>query len=136
MPALFIENFNYSRSLKLSGEVLKYRRKTQFPNTTTVMSVTNYESGFWVTHDLLSYIFSVHYFDTNQHKFFDYYGTNFMINSPFELFSKFSTRHLTVSNNTLIVYLQPQQKIIDESIKGYEVKRFEVSSSSYHFGQL
>jgi hypothetical protein len=132
MPA----HFNYTKSLKLRSEVEKYRRMTKLPNTTAVMSVTNYESGFWATHHITSLNPFENQFDTNHHKFFDYLGTNIFINSPFKLFSRFSTRHLTVSNNTLIVYLQPQQKIIDESIKGYELKRFEVPTLSRHFGHL
>lgn len=81
------------------------------------MKVTEYRKGFY---SLIKDQNLVEY-----HKNFNLQGSNFYIHNPFEFISKESTRHQTIKNHSLIVYLNPQRTYIDEALEGYELGRSE-----------
>jgi hypothetical protein len=62
----------------------------------------------------------------NHHKSFVRQGLNYLIHSPYEVFSKDSAYHRTVVNHSLVVYLNPQKTILDEPLEDYEPSRFDV----------
>jgi hypothetical protein len=64
--------------------------------------------------------------EKNHHETFNYQGVIFLIHNPYELFSKRSAIHTTISNSTIAVYLDPQKTISDEVLNDYHPKKFEV----------
>jgi hypothetical protein len=76
-------------------------------------------------------------FDRNHHKKFIFQGLNYLIHSPYEMFSKDSAVHQCIVNHSMIVYLNPQKTIIDKALEDYEPKRYEkVHSTSALCWQL
>jgi hypothetical protein len=63
-------------------------------------------------------------YDRNHHKSYDYQGINYLIHSPFEMPSRFSRKHQTIANSSIIVLLNPTKIVIDEALESYEPKRF------------
>jgi hypothetical protein len=68
-------------------------------------------------------------YDYNYHHSFTHQGVNYFIHNPYEMFSKFSAKHQSIANFSMIVYLNPQKTIIDETLEGYEPRRFEDSGT-------
>jgi hypothetical protein len=90
------------------------------------MSVTLPETGFFSDINKISHFPKRMKYDYNYHHSFTHQGVNYYIHSPHEMFSKFSAKHQSIANFSMIVYLNPQKTIIDEALKSYEPKRFEV----------
>jgi hypothetical protein len=86
--------------------------------------VSDYRSGYVSSINIFpNYKFKQEY-DKNHHKSYDYQGLNYLIHSPFEMPSRFSTKHQTVANSSIIVLLDPTKIEIDEALESYEPKRF------------
>jgi hypothetical protein len=86
------------------------------------MNVSDYQSGMFSLVGLLTHVPSKRKYDFNHHEKFNYQGVNYFIHSPYELFSKSSVTHQTIANHSMIVYLNPQKRVIDEALESYEPK--------------
>jgi hypothetical protein len=104
-------------------------------NVTYPMSVSDYRSGF------ISVIMKRHKYpryreeslDPNHHEKFNYQGINYLIHNPYELFSKDSSLIQTVANHSIIVHLKPKKVIIDQALRSYKPKRFDINFESKLF---
>jgi hypothetical protein len=92
-------------------------------NKTYPLKVADYQSGFYSYLSLVSYVPRKMRYEKNHHESHNYQGVNYYIHSPYELVSKFAAKHQTISNSSMIVYLNPQKTIIDEALESYEPKR-------------
>jgi hypothetical protein len=97
------------------------------------MKVAEYQFGYYSTVDLVSHVPIKMKIELNHHETFRYEGVNYLIHNPYEMFSKLSASHQTVNLCSMIVYVNPQKKIIDEALKSYEPKRFEVKLLAVRF---
>jgi hypothetical protein len=122
-------HFNYSRSEKTKSQVMRYKKNTQPPNNSYPTSVTTYESGFFSLYNILSSTSNFHKGDyknyKKHHKSFIYQGLNFLINSPYEIFSQWSKTYRTITNNSIVVYLKPERRIIDKALEKYRPEKYE-----------
>jgi hypothetical protein len=60
---------------------------------------------------------------TNHHPSHIYRRAKYFIHSPFEIFSSDSASHQTIHLHHMIVYLNPQKTIIDETLESYPLER-------------
>jgi hypothetical protein len=109
-------NTIWSSTPTFSESFSKLRRKTP-------LSVGDHRSGYVSSINMVSLYRSQQKYDRNHHKSYDYQGVNYLIHSPFEMPSRFSTKHQTVANYSIIVLLDPTKIIIDEALESYEPKR-------------
>jgi hypothetical protein len=115
------QHFNFSRSIQQRGQVFKYRIYTKEYKNTYPMNVTAYRQGFYSIVSMFeSYAEKI---ITEGHDNFPLDGVNYIIHSPFDLFSKESASYQSIVTHSLVVYLNPQKAIIDEALEKYEPKR-------------
>jgi hypothetical protein len=83
------------------------------------MKTRNYKFGIYLLFKLLR-----KYMDSNHHENFVYEGAWFYyIHSPYEIFSKESAKHHSITEHSMIVHVNPQKTIIDEAVESYPLKR-------------
>jgi hypothetical protein len=104
---------------------MRYRFWAKNPNKTYPMNVVAHESGFYSSISLYSHRPMLQKIEKNHHETFNYQGAKFLIHNPYELFSKRSAIHTTISNSTIAVYLDPQKTISDEVLNDYDPKKFD-----------
>jgi hypothetical protein len=121
------QHFNFSRSIRHRGQVLKYRIVTVNYKGSYPMQVTRYRQGLYATVYLFESFKQMT--STKAHDNFPLGGVNFLIHSPFDMISKESASHQTIPTHSLVVYLNPQKSIIDEALEKYEPKRLEPNES-------
>lgn len=124
------EVFNFSRLLKQRGQIKKYRIRPSNPggpDNPYPTSVADFRSGFFATlRKLSNHAKENENLDFNHHESFDYQGLNYLIHSPYELFSKTSTVHQSIVNHSIIIHLNPQKTIIDAALENYKPKKFVI----------
>jgi hypothetical protein len=86
--------------------------------------VVDYSSGYVSRVSIISRYTNKQKYDRNHHESYDYQGINYLIHSPFELPSRFSKKHQTIANSSIIVLLNPTKIVIDEALESYKPKRF------------
>ena len=133
LPFRLPSSFNYTKSIKHRGQLFKYRMRSESPEEYYPMGVTEYMSGF---SSMIRFVPARtkpinKTFDRNHHKNFIFQGLNYLIHSPFELFSKDSAVHQSILNHSMVVYLNPQKTIIDKTLEDSEPQRFEVICSKF-----
>jgi hypothetical protein len=90
------------------------------------MSITSHLSGFYSFLQMVkTYEQADEDIDTNHHESFAQGGANYLIHSPFDLFSKEAPVHQTIVGHSVVVYLSPQKTIIDEALQSYPPERFD-----------
>jgi hypothetical protein len=92
------------------------------------MIITEYRSGFFSLFRMKAFWNSYDeewFIDPNHHKSYLNQGIKYLIHSPYDLFSKSSISYQSITNNSLIIYLNPQKTIIDEDLKSFQPKRSE-----------
>jgi hypothetical protein len=120
-------HFNYSRVRSKRRVVLKYYITSQRLPDRYPYGVYNNRVGF---DQRLFYSDEndnkQHH--TNHHPSHIYRRAKYFIHSPYEMFSSDSASHQTIYAHQMIVYLNPQKTIIDETLESYPLERL-----SYHF---
>jgi hypothetical protein len=116
-------SFNYTKSIKQRGQVMKYRFKSKNPKGGYPMKVTEHGAGFFGIMHTNGNLRDMKPFK-NHHESFVQQGVNYFIHSPYEVLSKDSAHHRTVVNHSLIVYVNPQKTILDGPLENYKPFRF------------
>jgi hypothetical protein len=129
-------HFNFTRSVKERFMINKYFNEPVDPSESYPMSVTQPKTGYLSEVNKLSHYPRWKKYDYNYHSSFTHQGVNYYIHSPYEMFSKFTAKHQSIANFSMIVYLSPQKTIIDEALESYEPKRFEVVLRFLYFIRL
>jgi hypothetical protein len=93
-------------------------------NVTYPLSATYHRSGLFSLFKLRAIYLKDDGHD-NFHKKFVYQSVKYLVHNPYELFTRESTFHQTITNHSLIIYLNPKKTTIDEALEGYEFGRFD-----------
>jgi hypothetical protein len=120
-------NFNFNKTiLQLPYQKIAKAGNHNPDNVTYPMNVTHFQSGF---SSLLrmrpTYLkYQTITLDQNHHEKYNYQGIKYLIHSPYELFTKQTSIHQSITNHSIIVYLNPKKVIIDKALESYEFKRY------------
>jgi hypothetical protein len=117
------QHFNYSKSIKVHGQIVKYRIRSQIPDEPYPMSVEDDRAGFYIMIPIFVN-YSAETIDQNHHETHIYKGAKFLIHNPNDLFSKDSPSHQTVVSHSVMVHVDPQKTIIDKALERYKPNRF------------
>jgi hypothetical protein len=123
------QHFNYSKSIKLYGQIVKYRIRSQIPDEPYPMSSEDYQAGFYIMIQMVERYYKDK-IDENHHETHIYKGARFLIHNPNDLFSKDSPSHQTVVSHSVMVHVNPQKTIIDKALEKYNANRFETVYAS------
>jgi hypothetical protein len=91
------------------------------------MNVTNYLSGFYSLFRMRPTLLRYQHIsiDQNHHEMYNYQGIKYLIHNPNELFTRQTPIHQSITNHSIIVYLNPKKTTIDEALESYDFKRYD-----------
>jgi acid-sensing ion channel, other len=113
--------FNYTKDKIVREQIFKYRARAKVPRESYPTNVSDFQSG------LFGMIVQARNFkapfDTNHYKTYISQGLKLWIHNPYEMFSKISQMHQTITNHSKLIYLNPQKTIIDKALELYPPER-------------
>jgi hypothetical protein len=124
------QHFNYSKSIKLLGQIIKYRIRSQIPDDPYPMSVEDYQAGFYIIIPMVETYYDGK-LDENHHNTHIYKGAKFLIHNPYDLFSKDSASHQTIVGHSTMIHVDPEKTIIHQALENHKPNRFEIEDLKF-----